>query len=331
MSKRSSRALGIVVPTYNRWPALLRCLKHLEDQTYKDFEVVVVDDGSTDCTETEMQSYAATSPMDLQYLRQDNGGPAKARNLAISKLNAPICLMIGDDIFASSTLAERHIAFHRAHPDLNAAALGLTRWTSRGQTITPFMAWLEKQRFQFAYEELLAGAEPNIHHFYTSNVSLKTDLLRKFPFDERFPFAAMEDTELACRIQRQHGLKLQFLPEALAYHLHPTTFKQGCERMLRVGYSYRLFDDLWPDQQISLPAWKRGFYSALLAVGRRPALLRLLVDLVELCNRTIGPSRLINIAFRCKFLVGYESERDTNGNFVNRSDRTRVQATRRVS
>jgi GT2 family glycosyltransferase len=111
------------------------------------------------------------------------------------------------------------------------------------------MRWLDEANVQFAYSLLLAGAKPDWSHFYTSNLSVKTELLRQFAFNEEFPYAAMEDMELGYRIKKQGGLDLRLLPEALADHLHPTTFRQACARMVRAGYSMGLFFDLWPEQR----------------------------------------------------------------------------------
>src|ERR1700691_2910667 len=114
------KPLGVVIPTYNRCDALVECLAHLENQTCKDFEVVVVDDGSTDSTPRLIEPYLKKTRLAVRYARQDNGGPAKARNLGISMLQSPVCVLIGDDIFASSTLVERHMNWHRENPELNA-------------------------------------------------------------------------------------------------------------------------------------------------------------------------------------------------------------------
>ncbi len=98
------------------------------------------------------------------------------------------------------------------------------------------MRWLDESSTQFAYKELLSGSQTaDWRHFYTSNLSVKAALLREFPFCERFPYAAMEDNELGYRITTRYGLTLKFIPEALAEHWHPTTFRQACERMVRCG------------------------------------------------------------------------------------------------
>jgi glycosyltransferase involved in cell wall biosynthesis len=312
-----TKPLGVVIPTYNRCDALAQCLSHLENQTWKDFEVVVLDDGSTDSTQMLMESYLKKTPLAVRYARQDNGGPAKARNLGISMLQSPVCVLIGDDIFASPTLVERHMNWHRENPEVNAVAVGWTQWSTTGQAITPFMRWLGESPEQFAYKDLLAGVEPDWRHFYTSNLSVKTELLRSFPFDERFPYAAMEDIEVGYRIEKKRGLKVKFLSEAVAYHLHPTTFRQFCERMVRVGYSSRLFHELWPEQRLPPPTpLRRALDPAIRAVARNPFLTRLLATTADLASRAICPNRLMEAAYLCKFQVGYESQRDSEGKLV---------------
>jgi glycosyltransferase involved in cell wall biosynthesis len=317
MSDISTKSLGVVIPTYNRVDALMECLACLEAQTFKHFEVVVVDDGSTDTTSEQMRAYVAKSPLDIRYVSQQNSGPAKARNVGISMLNSPVCIMIGDDIFASPTLVETHLKFHREHPELAAAALGWTQWNTTGQTITPFMRWLGESPYQFAYKELLAGSNPIWHHFYTSNISVKTELMKTFRFREDFPFAAMEDAELAYRINVLYGLKLQFIPTALAFHLHPTTFRQLCERMARVGYSCRLFHELWPDSREPSPTLLRRVFDPMLRrVSRSPLLTALLVGAADFSTRYSCPNRLMEAALVCKYEFGYASRRNNRGQLV---------------
>ena len=237
--------VSVVIPTYNRSPTLISCLEHLERQSCRAFEVIIVDDGSTDDTAGRVQEYLTRTMLPIRLIRQANAGPARARNVAISLARTPLILMIGDDILATPMMVERHLRLHHEFPDPRVAALGLTVWDTETQHITPFMRFLED--LQFLYAELLAGTPPSWKQFYTSNLSVKTELLRKNPFCERFPGAAMEDVELGFRLARSGSLKMFFLPEALAHHVHPTTFTQACRRMRNVGWATHLFHELWPE------------------------------------------------------------------------------------
>jgi len=246
--------VGVIVPTFNRSAALAECLRHLEAQTWKAFELIVVDDGSSDDTAAVVEAFRAESALRLRYLRQQNAGPARARNYAAREMCAPVCILVGDDIFPRPEFVERHLEFHREHKELEAVAVGLTRWSETGQKVTPFMRWLDSEGIQFAYGDLMRGVEPDWRHFYTSNLSMKTDYLRAHPFDEAFRRAAMEDIELGYRMAARHGLQMHFLPEAEAEHLHPTTFLQACRRMVGVGESQYLLGERWPQFRRTPPA-----------------------------------------------------------------------------
>ena len=266
VSIRMSFPLGVVIPTYNRADVLIRCLRHLEAQIWKNFEVVVVDDGSTDGTCRQIEEYAAYTSLSLRYVRQENSGPARARNYAVSLLKSQVCLLIGDDILVSPDFVQQHLTLHRYRPELQVVGLGLTRWNEDGQAVTPFMRWLDSGGFQFAYGDLLNGVSPTWQHFYTSNLSLKTEHLRKHPFDESFPTAAMEDMELGYRMEMRGALEVVFLPTAVAEHLHPTSIPQACRRMIGVGSAAYRFHRLWPEhhQPGSSSAFKQRLRSILM-------------------------------------------------------------------
>jgi glycosyltransferase involved in cell wall biosynthesis len=318
----STKPLGIVIPTHNRPAALLECLAHLENQTFQDFEVVVVDDGSTDNTRQQMEAYQAATPLSIRYVRQENGGPAKARNLGISMLESPICLMLGDDIFASPILVQRHFQAHQEGPEISVAVLGFTRWSTSGQEVTPFMRWLDQANMQFAYPLLFAGAKADWRNFYTSNLSVKTELLRRFAFNEEFPYAAMEDAELGYRIERRFGLEVKFVPEAVADHLHPTTFRQACGRMVRVGYSYGLFYELWPEQKPAYMSWWRK--ALVHVIARIPWLQKLLTVAVDLLTEAVCPNPLIGFILRTYFAVGRRNQLKSSPRLVPATGFSRV-------
>jgi glycosyltransferase involved in cell wall biosynthesis len=243
-----------IIPTFNRVEALKLCLAHLERQAFTDFEVVVVDDGSTDATSQFLEDYLPVTPLRLRVVRQENSGPARARNRAVAMAAAPLCIIIGDDILCSPQFAAVHVAFHRANPELKAAGLGFTVWSESQQTVTSFMRWMDESGSQFAYRDLLGGVSPEWRHFYTSNLSVKTQLLRENPFNERFTGAVwmMEDMELGYRLERRDSLRLVLLPDARAEHVHPTDFGKACRRAYGAGLSSRLFDELWPDRPVAV-------------------------------------------------------------------------------
>ena len=147
---------------------------------------------------------------------------------------------------------------------------------------------------------------PTWSHFYTSNISLKTKVLKQFPFDESFPYAALEDIELAVRIEAQNGLEMVFLREALAHHLHPTTFVQACGRMVKVGESARRFDQLWPGKRrVTRNILKRPLQGIVLAF---PKAAPILVKVADWSLQVVGPNSLMRYVLGCHFAMGYNRQ-----------------------
>ncbi len=293
-------SIAIVICTFNRSDVLLRCFEHLERQTWQDFEVIVVDDGSTDETPNLLNAYAKRTPLRLHHTRQKNSGPAAARNHAISLVTASTCLMIGDDIMAAPDLVEKHLSFHWSHPARAAFALGYTRWSHEGQIVTPFMRWLEEDSpLQFSYADLLTGTDPTWEHFYTSNLSGKTEVLRAERFDEGFTHAGMEDIELGYRLARQGELDLHFVPDAVCEHIHPTDVIRSCRRMLMAGGATYDFFCVWPEREpVETPAsWKGRLRRRILERGLGLGLLRTVTGIVthfHCPNPLIKPALLLH-------------------------------------
>jgi glycosyltransferase involved in cell wall biosynthesis len=267
--------------------------------------VVIVDDGSTDGTPQLLEEYQRQTPLNLRCIRQENSGPARARNQAISVLRAPVCLIIGDDIFASPEVVSQHLQLHWQRSEIAVAGLGLTRWSESGQTVTPFMQWLDKSGVQFAYNDLFRGARPCWKYFYTCNLSLKTQLLRENPFNESFTKAAAEDIELGYRLERRRNLEVVFIPAALAHHLHPTSFRRACRRNITVGASMRLFHDLWPE---SAPPDKDSPLQRPIPrlMLRNPWLLSVLSLFADLLTRVWGPNSVMRETLSYYYNRGYQ-------------------------
>ena len=98
---RRAPIISVVIATYNRASLLRETLDSVVTQTFRDFEVIVVDDGSTDGTEAVVKSYGEL----LRYIRQENRGPSAARNVGIQNARANwISIQDSDDICSGNHL-----------------------------------------------------------------------------------------------------------------------------------------------------------------------------------------------------------------------------------
>lgn len=114
----TSPAVSVVLPTYNRASLLTRAVESVIAQTYADWELVVVDDGSTDDTATVAAIYASKLGVRFVYLRQENRGSSAARNRGIEASRGRfIAFLDSDDEFAPAKLA-RQLALFERRPEL---------------------------------------------------------------------------------------------------------------------------------------------------------------------------------------------------------------------
>ncbi|MCU1594796.1 MAG: glycosyltransferase family 2 protein [Frankiales bacterium] len=239
--------LSVVLPTYQRAELLDRCLSALARSDLDSFEVVAVDDGSTDRTSEVLRDHAGKMPL-IALTQQRNAGPAAARNRGLGAAAAPLVLFVDDDVVVTSTLLRQHVDLHDAAADDTLCVLGRVDWHP-DLRITPFMHWLDRSGLQFAYDTWLTEGvvDPPYAAFYTANLSIPRALLVAADgFDERFPFPAYEDMELAFRLAQQ-GLRMEYRPAALAYHSRAIDLPTFRRRTAMVARSAALLRTAAPD------------------------------------------------------------------------------------
>ena len=110
--------ISVILPTYNRAAYLERAIGSIADQTLPPDEVIVVDDGSSDATGQILSKLAGSLPFPLRVLRQENQGPAAARNLGIEHAQGELlCFLDSDDWWDTDKIALQHEVM-RSRPGL---------------------------------------------------------------------------------------------------------------------------------------------------------------------------------------------------------------------
>ena len=230
-------AVSIILASYNRANDLGRLFQAYEDQTTPDaFEMIVVDDASTDDTWKFLQSYSPKR-FTLRCERLDkNSGPGKARNTAIPMVKSPLVLFTGDDILPEKNFIESHLTAHRVLPDPKTAVLGRILWP-KDLPVNTLMAHIDgigAQQFSFFYFQ--NEREYDFRHFYTSNISLKRDLLMSLDswFNPDFIYPGFEDVELGYRLSKK-GMRIKYTTAPTGYHYHYHNAYSFTKRQYRSG------------------------------------------------------------------------------------------------
>lgn len=98
---------SVIIPLYNKAPYVEKALRSVLDQSFTDFEIIVVDDGSTDESAKVAEAVLSNSTVDCQLVRQENAGVSTARNNgAVRSKGDYLCFLDADDWWAPSFLTE---------------------------------------------------------------------------------------------------------------------------------------------------------------------------------------------------------------------------------
>src|SRR5256885_13277506 len=131
--RRTTPTVSVVMPVYNGGPFLRQSLDSILAQSYPDFEVIVVDDGSTDDTPQILASYGSR----IRTYRKPNGGGASAINYGIGQAHGEwIAWLSADDLWEPTNL-ERQVAAIMEEPFLRLPFPGLPTIHSGGEGLPP--------------------------------------------------------------------------------------------------------------------------------------------------------------------------------------------------
>lgn len=217
--------VSIVIPTYNRKPILEKCLRALQVQklsaaSASGYEVVVVDDGSTDGTWEFLAECKDEFPH-LRSFQQQHQGPAAARNLGIKQAQGDIIVFIDSDLVVTEN-------FLQAHVD----ALKQGQKKLKSDHFFTYGAVINTCNFHNPTSEPYKITDFSAAFFATGNVAIPKHWLEKAGlFDTRFQLYGWEDLELGVRLKKL-GLKLIKCPAAVGYHWHPPFSLEQIPRLI---------------------------------------------------------------------------------------------------
>jgi len=211
-----SPRFSVVVPTYNRASTMQETLDSCWQQTFEDFEVILVDDGSTDDTESVARSI---SDPRLRYVHQNNGGPAKARNHAIELARGDyIAYLDSDDVWFSQHLANADAQVRESGADFLYSQIIVDRGVGR--------YWLKPTRPIGEEEAIFDYLYVHGGFIQTSTVVVSKALTKLVRWDESLTFG---DNDQYAIDMCKAGAKPFMLPRSqtlYADHMSPDALSQ---------------------------------------------------------------------------------------------------------
>jgi glycosyltransferase involved in cell wall biosynthesis len=208
--------VSVVIPAFNRWRLLAEAIDSVLAQSYRDFELIVVDDGSTDATASELAKLASR----LQFFVTERRGVSAARNLGVSQSRGHyIAFLDSDDLWLNSKL-ERQTRFMDEHPEFHICQTDEV-WIRNGVRVNPRAVHQKPSGDIFSRSLELCLVSPS------AVMMTKALFDRTGGFDEAF--LVCEDYDLWLRISAQHQVPL--IPDRL-------TIKRG-------GHADQLSRSIW--------------------------------------------------------------------------------------
>ncbi len=223
MNTRMSE-VAVIIPTYNQAQYIGSTIETVQQQTFKDWELFVVDDGSTDNTTEIVRGFLGDKR--IHYVRQQNKERSAARNKGIEDSSALyIAFLDADDLWHREKLAKQIKAI-REQPDV-----GLCYTLT--DTIDGDGKRLQKSGRSYNYSGKVFDRLLRTNFILNSSILLRRDLLMKVGlFDRSLPVFGAEDWDLCLRVARQYSVCL-VNEELTLYRVHPEN--TSYEKLLNSG------------------------------------------------------------------------------------------------
>lgn len=219
---------SIIVPVYNRPDEVDELLESLTEQTFKDMEVVIVEDGSTKPCESVVHKYAGK--LQLRYYTKENSGPGPTRNFAAERSQGEFLIFLDSDcVLPPDFLKEVEAELNRQECD---AWGGPDR---AHESFTPVQKAISYSMTSFITTGGIRGGKKQMDKkFYprSFNLGIRRSLYRQLGGFSSMRFG--EDIDLSLRIYKS-GASCRLFPEAWVWHKRRTDFKKFFKQVHNSG------------------------------------------------------------------------------------------------
>lgn len=227
---------SVVIPTHQRSEIVRRSVAALAGQSFADFDVTVVVDGSTDGTAAALRSLSL--PFPLAVLEQENAGAAAARNAGAAASAGKVLLFLDDDMEADPALLEQHDRCHREGADLVLGDVPLHPDSPPSLLSSGVGLWSQERRRRLT----APGAELGLGDLLTGQLSISRQAFDRLGgFDVSLTREGLfggEDIDFGYRA-RKLGLRIVFNPEAISRQYYAVDPDAYLRRSFEVGRSQR--------------------------------------------------------------------------------------------
>lgn len=217
--------VSVIIPTYNRAHLVGRAIQSVLNQTYQDFELIIVDDGSTDNTDDIIKEFQKKDKR-IKYIRHEkNKGGSAARNSGIKVSRGEyIAFLDSDDEWFIEKLKRQMKFFKNASPEVSVVYTGFIYKDELGGNTCK--QYIPKKRC-YIYEDILAENCVGT----TSTVLIKRKCFEKVEiFDENLP--SCQDWEMWIRIAKEY--QFDFIEDPLVtYHIHKSRISTDLEAEIK--------------------------------------------------------------------------------------------------
>ena len=235
---RCNPHVSVILPFYNAEKYIIRALNSVANQTYKNYEIIVVDDGSVDATKEKVELFKLEhSDVDIKYISQNHEGPAKARNTAIKSCKGGLIAFLDADDYWTLDKLEKVVSIFTRESKVDLVCHNEIMIDSDG-----------KEELLEHHKKYRAKKNLFVTMYYgnclsPSAVTIKREsLLKTDLFDE--DLESVEEYDLWLKLAK--FIKLQFLIEPLGYFfINPEGLSQNLE--LRIKFEKMILSHYLPE------------------------------------------------------------------------------------